>query len=393
LVQAGMLSGNLLVARGDQVILERSWGYADASRKVRNTPETRFCIASINKPMTVILALQLMEERKLGYRDPLAKWIPDFPNGDQITVEHLLRHRSGIPHRVTQDTDETVPHSAADMVGFASRATLEFPPGSRESYSSGGFSVLARVLELAGGKPYGELIDERIFRPLAMTHSYHPYGHADTSGRAISYVPELGGVRPSPHQDYSFLVGAGAVWSTCRDLHKLLWADASGALGPTARQSALRGKLISWNGSTNGFRAFAEFDTTPEISLIFTGNLHSGAVDEMKAAVQALLEGREPAAPSRVPDRAAKVPPAVLAGYEGLYNIANNPSLAVRATKAGLDVNGWALVATSDTSFFSLRDFGAVTVARDSTGRYTGFQWSVAGQSFQCPRVGALTRK
>jgi hypothetical protein len=246
------------------------------------------------------------------------------------------------------------------------------------------------VLELASGKPYGELIDERIFRPLGMTHSYHPYGHADTSGRAISYVPVLGGVEPSPYQDYSFLVGAGAVWSTCRDLNKLLWADASGALGYTARQSALRGKLIAWNGSTNGFRAFADFDTSTGISLIFTGNLHSGAVDEMKSAVEALLEGREPTPPTRVPTHAAKVAPAVLASYEGLYNIANNPSLAVRATQSGLDVNGWALVATSDTSFFSMRDFGAVTVARDSAGKYTGFNWSVAGQSFPCPRVGEL---
>jgi CubicO group peptidase (beta-lactamase class C family) len=392
-VQANLLSGSLLVAHRDQVVLERSWGWADAERKIKNTPETRFCIASINKPMTVILALQLMEERKLGYTDTLSKWIAGFSKGDSITVEHLLRHRAGIPHRVTEDKDEIVPHSAADMVEFAKQAKLEFSPGSRYSYSSGGFSVLARVLELASGKPYGELIAERLFQPLGMTRSYHPYQHADTSNGALNYLPVLGGVERAPYENYSFLVGAGGVWSTPRDLHKLMWADASGALGYTARQSALRGKLIAWNGSTNGYRAFAEFDTTTEYSVVFTGNLHSGAVDEMKAAVLALLEGREPAAPSRMPAKAASVPANVLARYEGRYNIANNPALAVKATKSGLDVNSWTLVATSDTSFFSLRDFGTVTAARDSLGKFTGFNWSVAGQSFACPRVGDLEKK
>ena len=392
-VQAGLLSGNLLVAHRDQVILERSWGWADLEHKQRNTPETRFCIASINKPMTVILALKLMEERKLGYTDTLSKWITSFPQGDSITVEHLLRHRAGIPHRVTERAQEIVPLSAAEVVELAKKAKLEFSPGSRSSYSSGGYSVLARVLELASGQSYGELIEARLFRPLGMSRSYHPYAHADTSAAALNYTPGLSSVTRAPYENYSYLVGAGAVWSTCRDLHKLLWADASGALGYTARQSALRGSKIPWNGSTNGYRAFAEFDTTTEYSLIFTGNLHSGAVDEMKAAVLALLERRAPPALSRVPAAAAKVAPAVLAGYEGRYSIANNPSLDVRATSSGLDVNGWALVATSDTSFFSLRDFGTVTAARDSLGRYTGFKWSVAGQTFDCPRVGALEKK
>jgi CubicO group peptidase (beta-lactamase class C family) len=334
-----------------------------------------------------------MEEKKLGYTDSLSKWIPDFPNGHRITVEHLLRHRTGIPHRVTGDADELVPHTAADMVEFARKATLEFTPGERYSYSSGGFSVLARVLELASGKSYGELIRERLFAPLGMSRTYHPDPGVDTTGRAVNYVPELGGSARGPNQDLSFLVGAGAVWSTPRDLHKLMWADASGKLGWTARQSALRGSKIPWNGSTNGYRAFADFDTTTEYSVIFAGNLHSGAVDEMKSAVDALLAGKTPAVPTRVPSKLANVSPAVLKSYEGLYDVANNPKLPVRATANGLDVNGWALIATSDTTFFSMRDFATVTTSRDSLGRYSGLSWSVGGMSFPCPRVGELPKK
>ena len=389
-VDAGLLSGNLLVMHLDHVLLERSWGWADAERKQRNTSATRFNIASITKPMTVAVAIPMLDEGKLAMADPISKWILDFPKGDSITVGMLLQHRSGIPHRITKDADERVPHTAADMVEFAKKARLEFPPGSRESYSSGGFSVLARVLELASGKSYGELLEERLFRPLAMNSSFHPYGHSDTARCAVSYVPEPGRIVRAPYQDYSFLVGAGSVWSTPRDLQKLIAAEVSGALGESLRRSTLRRGRVSWNGSTNGYRAFATYDTTSQNAVIFTGNLHSGAVDELQAAVDSLLAGRPPKPASTLPRRAAKVAPAVLASYEGAYNIANNPSLAVRATATGLDVNGWAVMPTSDSTFFSFRDFGTLTTWRDSTGRFLGFEWSVGGRPFKCPRVGPL---
>jgi CubicO group peptidase (beta-lactamase class C family) len=390
LVERGFLSGNLLVARRDSVLLERSWGMADAAKGVANAPEIPSCVASITKPMTVILAIQLIQEGKLGYTDPLSKWIPGFPQGDSITIEHLLRHRAGIPHRLTSDEDEKAPHTAADMVEFAKKATLTHKPGEKSAYSSGGFSVLARVLELAGGADYGALLRERLLDPLGMARTFHPDARARGFPRAASYVPVAGGVEAAPEQDLSFLVGAGSVFSTTRDLHRLLWADVSGRLGEGARQSALRGSKVSWNGSTNGYRAFAEYDTTTGDAVIFTGNLHCGAVDQMRSAVQRLLAGEAPDAPVLPPARAAKVAPALLRSYEGLYDVAGNPRLAVRATATGLDVNGWALLSTSDSTFFSLRDFATVKAVGGGKGPIERFDWMLGGQSWPCPRVGDL---
>ncbi|NOT34685.1 MAG: beta-lactamase family protein [Candidatus Eisenbacteria bacterium] len=392
LVAAGQLSGNLLIAHRDRIVLERSWGMANYELQVPNTPETRFCVASITKPMTVIVALQLIMERKLGYRDSLARWIPDFPHGDSITIEHLLRHRSGIPHRVTTDEQESQPHTAADMVEFAKRTKLEFVPGERNSYSSGGFAVLARVLELAGGASYPQLLQSRIFGPLGMKHSSHPLSGEIVPMRASNYAPEPGGVSNPPLEDLSFLVGAGSVVMTARDLHLLLWADGSGKLGESFRQSALRGKGIYWNGSTNGFRAFADFDTLSEYSVIWTGNLHTGAVDLLKQAVWALLEGKSPAPATAPITTPVPVAPEALRRHEGLYDVAGNPRLPVRSRPYGLDVNGWALVATSDTTFFSLRDYAAVTAVRAADGVTSRLDWKLGAESFPCPRVADLPR-
>lgn len=390
LVERGLLSGNLLVARRDSVLLERSWGMADAEAGIPNAPDLPSCIASITKPMTVILAIQLMEEGSLGYTDPLSNWIPDFPQGDSITIEHLLRHRAGIPHRLTKEEEENRPYTAADMVELAKRAPLTQKPGERSAYSSGGFSVLARVLELAGGASYADLLRVRLAEPLGLTRTYHPDAGAPAGPRAEGYVPVLGGVERAPDKDYSFLVGAGSVFSTARDIHRLLWADVSGELGESARQSALRGARVSWNGSTNGYRAFAEYDTTTGDAIVFAGNLHCGAVDQMRDAVRALLAGGTPEPPTLPPVQPAAVAPDLLRSYEGLYDIASNPRLEVRATGTGLDVNGWALVATSDSTFFSLRDFATVKAVGSGAGPIERFDWMLGGQSWPCPRVGDL---
>jgi len=105
-LEDGHLSGTLLVARGANVLYERSFGMADYEHGVANTPETRFGVASITKPMTAMIARQLMAEKKLSATDTLQKWIPGFPGGDRITIDHLLEHRAGIPHRVTADHEE-----------------------------------------------------------------------------------------------------------------------------------------------------------------------------------------------------------------------------------------------------------------------------------------------
>ena len=231
LLATQQLSGNLLVARDAHILVERSWGEANRELGVSNAPETRFCIASVTKPMTLVLAIQLIQEDKLALADTLGKWIPGFPRGGQITVEHLLRHCAGIPHRVTTEKDETVPLTAADMVEYARRSTFLSLPGEKSLYSSAGYSVLARVLELASGQSYEELIRDRLFAPLGMAHSTHANARTLLPLRAASYVPGLHAIENAPLKDSSFLVGAGSIWSTARDLHRLLRAVASHRLG------------------------------------------------------------------------------------------------------------------------------------------------------------------
>jgi CubicO group peptidase (beta-lactamase class C family) len=391
-VEAGHLAGQLLVSERGAIVLERSWGYANREHRVPVTPATRFNIASITKPMTVMIAQQLMQERKLGYGDTLRKWLPDFPNGDRITIEHLLRHRTGIPHRVTDDVEETLPRTAADMVTLAARKPLRFTPGEKSEYSSGGFSVLARVLELAGGKPYGVLLEDVLFGPLGMRHSSDVSGRVVLADRAASYVPSLAGFENAPLKDLSFLVGAGSVTSTARDLHVLLQAVVSGRLGEAARLSWVRSGKLNWNGSTNGFRAFASWDSASGVAIVYAGNVHTGAPDRLREALPALLAG-EALPPSAVPDPAAMrvtISDAELRATEGVYTMSTGTVLEVRAREGALWANDWALVPVGKDAYHSLRDYGDVRVVRRRDGTIERLDWTVSGGTLPAPRTGDL---
>ncbi len=388
--RAGLISGMLLVAHGDEVLFERAWGRADYELDAPITPETRFCVASVTKPMTVALTVKLIEQGKLDQNDPLEKWIPGFPEGRRITVSHLLNHRAGFPHRVTTDEQETVPHTAAEVAELAKQATLLFAPGERSEYSSSGYSVLARVCELAGGKTYAELLREQILAPAGMTRT----GHADSRellpGRAASYYLEPGGPVNAPLKDCSFLVGAGSVWSTARDLHRLQRALVRGDLGQSVQIATEAQSGFDWNGITNGFRTFADFHAADELHVIFTGNLHTGAADLLRQAAPRLARGEE-LPPAEVPSWSlAQVPDSVLAGCDGMYRSRPGQDLPLKASNGLSTCGDWILRPTSPTTFFSPQDFGQVTVFQDEQGLPQRLEWVGPGFSLTWPRVGPL---
>jgi len=387
----GHLSGTLLVARGGEVQYERSFGMANYELGVPNTPQTRFCIASINKPITVMLVAQLAEEKKLAVSDPLEKWIPGFPEGDKITIDHLLNHRAGIPHRVTTPEQEAVPRTAADMVELAKQQKLLFAPGEQESYSSAGYSVLARIVELAAGTTYEQALAERIVKPAGLRDTFHVTSRDLLARRASSYLAAAApdGPRNAPLKDVSFLVGAGSLYSTPADLFRLLQAVYDGKLGEAARLSVTYRPRVSWNGSTNGFRAFADSDPATGLTVIFAGNMMTGAIDRLRADLPRLAAGEPVETPQRLQIRAVRLDPAVLARYAGPYLFGGSTPVTVVVDGNGLETGGRILVPTSETSFFSPAHYATVNFVLGPDGSVQRMDWVLSDGVIECPRVAS----
>lgn len=358
------LSGVLLVARGDEILVHAAFGMADREHAVANTLDTRFCVASITKIMTLVVTSQLVRAGKLATSDPLAKFLPDFPRGDEITIEHLLNHRAGLPARVTRRDETWRPLSAADVTARAAEAELLFEPGSRSVYSSTNYTVLAHALELAAGRPFEELLAEIVFAPAGMSDSLDPDGIELVPRRARPYMPGRDGLVNAPPEDMSFLTGAGSVVSTAMDLWRFLtackseryfkgvWATVGGAAG------------VHWTGASNGFHSFVEHDPRTGATLIFTGNSFGRAASELRAALPRMFAGEDVlAAPAPTTIRLA---PELLARYSGCYETRPGSVAYVEERAGELWIYDTVALPVSETEFWYQPWNSILTFERDS---------------------------
>jgi CubicO group peptidase (beta-lactamase class C family) len=217
IADAGALSGIVLLARNDTVLYHAAFGWADRPGGTPMTITTPIAVASISKPLTGIVIATLVEQGRLALTDPLARWLPEFPSASRITIDLLMSHRAGVRHRVTTADQERQPRTAAQMVPLIAAQPLLFEPGSRRNYSSMGYVVLARVLELASGAPYGQLLDEIVLGPAGTIASFDAT-RMESVKPARSFFMGGDGLIARAQRDLSFLVGAGSLYSTPSDL-------------------------------------------------------------------------------------------------------------------------------------------------------------------------------
>ena len=191
----------------------------------------------------------------------------------------------------------------------------------------------------------------------------------------------------SPLRSYSFLVGAGSVFSTPRDLHRLLQAVVDGAFGERVRNNLVRESGIAWNGRTDGYRAFADYHSESGVFVTFAGNLLTGAADHMRRDLPKVAAGEDVTPPVVPAHRAAAVAPDVLRRYAGEYDL-QGTSLALTVSGDEVRMSGWLLIPTSTTSFFSPQDWGEIAVVLSEDGSVEGLRWAVPGsEPFFLPRV------
>jgi CubicO group peptidase (beta-lactamase class C family) len=371
------LSGTLLVARGDRVLLERSFGFASHELRVPFTAATPTNVASITKPLTIIIASQLVDAGRLSLGDTVAKWLPEYVYGRRMTVDQLMNHTAGVPHRLLAEDAQEEPKTADEMVLAANALPLLFEPGAQESYSSGGYSLFAAVLERAGGKPYDALLQEYVARPVGARTLRHLDHRELLPGRATSVVPLGGGaVINAPYRDLSFLVGAGSVYTTPRDLFAVMQGLLRGRYGASARERLVRPTGMSWNGVTNGFRAFAVWNAADSLTVIFCGNAHTGAIDLLRRDIPRIAAGAA-VAPPVVPS----VAPVALSAAQrdrlaGDYDTGGGSIAKVTFLSPTVMLFGdRALLARNDSTFFSTADYAPVTFVGASSGTVEAIQW------------------
>ncbi|QVK21673.1 beta-lactamase family protein [Mycoplasmatota bacterium] len=216
-------SGSVLVEVGDNVILSEGYGMANVELSVKNTRETKFRIASITKQFTAAAILQLVEKKLLNLDDKLSSYIKDYPNGENITIHHLLTHSSGISNLNLEDDFCEILKEDNPLLGLIDKVKaqpFEFSPGEKFSYSASGYLILSYIIETVSNKTYDEYLQENIFDKLSMKDSGYDFYKHIIKNRASGYELENDELVNSDFVDMRIASGGGALYSTVEDLHK-----------------------------------------------------------------------------------------------------------------------------------------------------------------------------
>ena len=191
-------------------------------------PDTVFHVASVSKQFTAMSIVLLEQAGKLSLEDDVHKYLAELPAyGHRITIRNLLQHTSGVRDQwqtlalAGWRLDDVITQKQILRMLFRQKE-LNFEPGARHLYSNAGYTLLAEIVGRVSGKPLPEFCDERIFRPLGMTHThFHDDHRRIVHDRAYSYETARGGYQASP-LNYAN-VGATSLFTTAPDLVK--WLD------------------------------------------------------------------------------------------------------------------------------------------------------------------------
>ena len=194
--EAGEFSGAVLVARDGRTLFEGAYGLADRERRIPNTPQTQFRVGSMNKMLTAVAALQLVQAGELRLDAPLGTYLPDYPNGDvasQVTAHHLLTHTGGTGDifgpQFTAHRSEL--RTTDDYLRLYGERGLQFEPGTRHVYSNYGFMLLGAVIERLAGTSYHDHVATHVLAPAAMTATGSAPEDSLVPGRSVGYTRQL----------------------------------------------------------------------------------------------------------------------------------------------------------------------------------------------------------
>ena len=341
-VQELLVPGGVVLLRTPQGDFTAASGTTQLGTRNRPGSDTHFRIASNTKTMTAAVILQLAQEGKLRLSDPVSKYVPGVPNGDNITIAQLLEMRSGLYNytngpelSASIDRDPTKVWTPAELLAIAFADPPNFPPGTKYEYNNTNYVLLGLIAEKVDGRPLATAMQKRLFEPLGMQHTVlpastsnsmaEPYSHGYLYGSSSvalvgepPYSPEIqaaaraGTLQPKDYTgvNHSFAAAAGGVISTANDLatwiralvagrvlnaeYQRRWLDSlqpEDSSKPEGQKYGYGISQVSWGpntiyfhgGETPGYNSKISYDSTNQMTLIVWTNL-AVSLDEQQTA-------------------------------------------------------------------------------------------------------------
>ncbi|MFD2445406.1 serine hydrolase [Bacillus sp. CGMCC 1.16607] len=293
--------GTVLVTKGDEIIFDKSYGFANDKKKIKNDEHTQYQIGSLTKSFTAAAILKLEEEGKLKTSDPIADYLPDFPRGKDITLHHLLTHTSGIYNYTAGKFVQNKKVTPEKIVKWFDKEKLEFEPGEKFQYSNSNYILLGMIIEKVSGMSYEQFLAENILKPAGLNET--TTNRDDAKNLAIGYK----GYKKDKFIDNSVPYAAGMVISTANDLlkydkalyeRKIVNEESLKKLFTPEKDdyaygwinTEMFGEKVHWhNGGINGFRSIMSYFPDQGYTIIVLSNNVMENVDSAAMDISAIL--------------------------------------------------------------------------------------------------------
>ncbi len=321
----GYFYGTVLVACRGEVLISEGYGVAQAEHDVPHTRATKFRIGSITKSFTAAAVLLLAEEGRLRLDDPIVEYLPEYPNGERITVRHLLTHTSGIANFTSSPdywpTVMRLPHTREQLLARFRDEPLQFSPGERFSYNNSGYVLLTLLIERVAGCSYADLLTSRILEPLGLVNTGYDDGKTVHKHLASGYSVWKRLIRAEPI-DMSVPLGAYGMYATAEDLHKWMKALTQAellspasvesmftpyrdnyGLGWAIQRKEMGGRMrtiVSHFGDINGFVCDVLHVLKDDVTVVVLSNVSLTPVTKISRELAALVFDEEVRVPERI---------------------------------------------------------------------------------------------
>ena len=312
-------NGNMIIAKEGHLLLDKTYNIVGENDSLKVTRDSKFIIASVSKVFIKFSILKLVELNKIRLTDHLNKFIPDFPNGEEITIEQLMHHQSGLPRELTNnDTYSSL--TLSKIIELAKREKLQFEPGTQTLYSNVGYFILHYIIDKSSENGYLAFIQNEIFNKMKLNNTLEFNSTNSVPKFAYGFDNVNGKITPTSKENINKFE-TGNYLSTISDLFSFSQQVLTGlALKKWLAMKMFEpDSILIQAGGRPGYRAYFYKNLKTDVTFIFVSNYTDIPIQEATTEIINILEGKPYEVPRKINRMEIKVPIETLKRYTGTF--------------------------------------------------------------------------
>lgn len=314
-------NGGVYIKRDGATILRKAYNIkTDSNDKLFATVDAQFDIHSISKLMAKACIVKLESDNLINRNDKLSKYLPDFPRGDEISMEMLLKNSSGLPRRLSDKPKDLMTKSPEELVELIKKEKLVFEPGSETLYSNLGYQLLYFVIAKVTKKPFVQYVNDEFFVPLNMNDSgAHFHLEKNNIARMVhNHEYDDGKIVTVPNMEPDGKNQA-RIYSTMDDLMSFI---------DLVKESPYRSKLknksgnVGWSGGGDGILTHANAALSSNYEFTLFSNFDEIPFGKILEDVEKIMTNQPYELPKEINRKEVELPKELMQQYVGKYNMA-----------------------------------------------------------------------